>query len=262
MCRRPDSDEGSNPLDLNNLPDDHSASSSSSNAAARDDAGKVYECRFCALRFCKSQALGGHMNRHRQERETETLNRARQLVLNNDGGHILGYQYPVAPPGSAMAMGRGDPLFNRPVVPPLYQQHTGSRLFSAAAGGGSTSPLTSATAAGGHHLPPPYLYPAASPPRGSSTTRVPPHQPAPYSNNDYYIGHVLNAAPPPPPGQLSSTYTCVGAPVGHRRLGSDGSSGTDGGSLSNNSASNHHQDEYGNGNGNGGLNWGSRSYAA
>ncbi|XP_018858013.1 zinc finger protein JAGGED-like isoform X2 [Juglans regia] len=92
-------DEG-NPLDLNNLPDDFrdhgkqvfeaDISSSgyrkkkSGGKDGKDDCGKVYECRFCSLKFCKSQALGGHMNRHRQERETETLNRARQLVFSTD----------------------------------------------------------------------------------------------------------------------------------------------------------------------------------
>eukprot|EP01018_Ginkgo_biloba_P037816 Gb_04808 [translate_table: standard] len=30
------------------------------------DASKPYECRFCPMKFSKSQALGGHMNRHRQ----------------------------------------------------------------------------------------------------------------------------------------------------------------------------------------------------
>ncbi|MCO5561111.1 hypothetical protein L7F22_014732 [Adiantum nelumboides] len=41
---------------------------------------KCYKCRFCTMKFQKSQALGGHMNRHKQERQHESWNKAFQLI--------------------------------------------------------------------------------------------------------------------------------------------------------------------------------------
>ncbi|KAL4354513.1 hypothetical protein GQ457_06G005250 [Hibiscus cannabinus] len=202
-----------NPLDLNNLPDDYARDGkvvfeeSSSSYGSRkkkngdkdgkDECGKVYECRFCSLKFCKSQALGGHMNRHRQGKETETLNRARQLVFNNDSLGSQGYM-PYAPSTFiSLCHPSYDPTLPfRSVYPP--------RMFP-----GSSSTL----------MPPPpqpYLHP--SPSRLSS-----------YPINDYYLGHIQN-----PQQNLNylgpqeSNYTCIGAPVGH------GFGRADFGSLSNN----------------------------
>ncbi|CAF2138861.1 unnamed protein product, partial [Brassica rapa] len=194
-----------NYLDLNNLPDDFTKDSnkqaleegSSSGQRKKkgskegeDESGKVYECRFCSLKFCKSQALGGHMNRHRQGMETETLNQARQLVYRNDT---------LAPPGiTPFGYHTADPTIYRSVYssPMLYAESSSTTLVP-------------------QPLQPPYPY---------SSNQYSHNQ-----TNDYYLSRTFRGSRSISPnpnlsittnvnnmsdGPLKSSYTCVGAPIG------------------------------------------------
>ncbi|KAF2948222.1 zinc finger protein STAMENLESS 1 isoform X1 [Oryza sativa Japonica Group] len=225
--------EGS-PLDLNNLPDEfgkQTVESSTTTAASsaeasrvtkkksnggKDEAGKVYECRFCSLKFCKSQALGGHMNRHRQERETETLNRARQLVFGNDSLAAVGAQLNFRD----VNMGGGGAA-----APPPTMQMGGGGFRGGGVGGDPCIPLRPVQPRLSPPQPPPYhhyLYTTTAPPSAlhpmsyPATYPAPPRHQQPAAVGDYVIGHAVSAgdalvAPPPPPHRAS--FSCFGAPL-------------------------------------------------
>nr|GMD38031.1 zinc finger protein JAGGED-like [Ipomoea batatas] len=160
-----------------------------------------------------------------EERETETLNRARQLVFSSDnmlaqGTHHLGCQG--IPHGGYhhQSSNIGDPTLQ-------YRSIYPTRLFS----GTSTNTLVPTPPPAGQPPPvQPYVY--ASPPR-LQVSFPSSHYPV----NDYFVGHVLpttqsspsyaSAAPP------ETSYTCIGAPVGHGVLpsGRGSSEGVPGGGV-------------------------------
>ncbi|KAJ6988049.1 zinc finger protein JAGGED-like isoform X2, partial [Populus alba x Populus x berolinensis] len=147
-----------NPLDLNNLPEDYS----------RDGKQVLDEGSSSG---CKKKKSGAKDGKEECERETETLNRARQLVFSSDN-----LAAPVAHLGcQPMGTGSYHPAGN--IGDPFRSAYTVPRLFP-----GSSSTLLPA--------------PAPQPPHQSYLYTSPSRLPASYNSqypqqpiNDYYIGH-------------------------------------------------------------------------
>ncbi|XP_063942422.1 zinc finger protein JAGGED isoform X1 [Daucus carota subsp. sativus] len=205
-----------NPLDLNNLPGEDfpgaAAGGKKKHGRESDEEGKVYECRFCSLKFSKSQALGGHMNRHRQERETETLNRARQLVFGNDN---------LIPPTPHHRLGSGQ----LPILSHGGYNHHHHQTSDPLRGAGYPPARYYGGSSSSTNIPPPesYMYP-------------PSPRLAPPPINDYFVGHAVlpSAQIPCYNSNTAATretavnnYTCMGAPIGSGfMLGSGGGRNT------------------------------------
>ncbi|KAL6007483.1 hypothetical protein ACLOJK_032981 [Asimina triloba] len=152
------------PLDLNNFPEDYGGD--------RFREGKEVS---------EESSTTATAEAPDSKRETEILNRARQLVFSNENlagqGLFLGCNMP------PMATGN----FSQPVYTRLPSPSSSSML--------PQQPLQ------------PYLYPSSS--RFLSFP-----SPYPPPTNDYYVGHVLSPHRPMNPSYSNdSNYTCIGAPI-------------------------------------------------